>query len=93
MGDRHLLAPAVGRLERALSLREARPGKPEELAETQLALARALWTRRRDRKRAIDLATQAVKGFEAAGERASRERDAAAAWLAKRTGRSAERRR
>jgi len=84
---------AILRLETALSMREANPGNPKELAETRFALARALWEARRDRKRALGLAAQALEGFTAAGQLAATERDLADAWLAKRSPRNPEKRR
>jgi hypothetical protein len=49
----------VDPLERALRLRTARATDPKELADTQLALASALWDADRDRVRARQLARAA----------------------------------
>ena len=77
---------AVRFLERSLAIQRKQPGNPVVLAETQFSLARALWATRRDRRRAVDLARRADKGYEAAGNFKS-ERAKVATWLKKRVAR------
>ncbi len=75
-------AQAVEPLERALILR-AKGAGPDELATTRFALARALV--KRDRTRAVTLATQAGDGF--AHSRSARRLAAVQAFLAELAGR------
>ena len=65
-----------------MPLREKAGGDPAELAELQLALARALWDAGRDRSRAVALAGTARAAYAAAGDRKREELAAADAWLA-----------
>jgi tetratricopeptide (TPR) repeat protein len=74
---------ALAPLRRALELREANPGDPADLAESQFALARALWDTGGDRQRAIELAKNSRDGYAAAGPHKQREHDEVAAALAK----------
>jgi eukaryotic-like serine/threonine-protein kinase len=55
---------ATAPLERALVIRKARDPQPDLLAETQFALARALWTVGKNRNRAIAIAGEAAGRFE-----------------------------
>ena len=70
-------------LERAHEIR-AKGGEqdPSLLAETDFALARALWSDRTERKRAIELARSAAAGFRAKGEASAKELAAVETWLA-----------
>jgi tetratricopeptide (TPR) repeat protein len=72
---------AIALFEQALALREAAGIRGIDLADSQMALARALWrSRRSSRDRARSLAESARDGFASAG--ATEEAAAAAAWLA-----------
>ncbi|HVU49299.1 MAG TPA: serine/threonine-protein kinase [Polyangia bacterium] len=55
----HRPAAAIAPLERALAIREERHAPPELLGETRFALARALWSREAERRRALALARAA----------------------------------
>jgi tetratricopeptide (TPR) repeat protein/tRNA A-37 threonylcarbamoyl transferase component Bud32 len=72
---------AIAPLERALSIYEAWPADPNELAETRFALARALARDASQRERAMRLASSARETFAAGGT--ARKEDVAAvdAWL------------
>ena len=59
------LADAIGHYERALHLREAHQSPPVEVAEARFSLARALAQAKRDRVRAVQLATQARDAYRA----------------------------
>jgi len=59
----------VAPLERAVRILEAVPGNEQQLAATRFALARALWHRPRERKRALTLAGQAREALLGLGER------------------------
>jgi tetratricopeptide (TPR) repeat protein len=62
-------------LEKALQIREAEETDPTKIAETQFALARALWSMNRDRPRARVLAERARAGYsDATGKVAEVER-------------------
>ena len=69
-------AEAVEPLETALKLRGP---EPEQRAETRFALARALWSNRKERARALELARQAQADFERA--RRPVKEAAVASWL------------
>ncbi len=71
---------AVAALERATALRKGHDIPAADLAETQLALARALWPA--DRARAHKLAAAAERTYAAGGEATRRELAKARAWLA-----------
>jgi tetratricopeptide (TPR) repeat protein len=75
-------ARAVAPLERALAIRTNNKGRPQNRADTELALARALWQTGRDRKRAVTLAQAALKRLEPLGEREARRAKETRAWLA-----------
>jgi tetratricopeptide (TPR) repeat protein len=79
--DLHKPAEALPPLERALALREAAKGDESELAETQFALARALWESGGDLLRARKLA-QAARALLAADPRNARELAPVNQWLA-----------
>jgi tetratricopeptide (TPR) repeat protein len=72
---------AVAPLERALRIREAHEPDPPTVAETRLALARALWDSGRDRARARRLAEQAREAYDRAKSTA-RPAQETRAWLA-----------
>jgi len=73
-------AEAVPPLERALRIREAREPNQLQVADTRLALARALWDSGGDRVRAVRLAETAGEFYD--GEESSPPRAAEArAWL------------
>jgi tetratricopeptide (TPR) repeat protein len=69
-------------LERALTLRDRGPVPPRPLAETRLALARALWEKQADRARALKLAFLARDGLVALGPGGRRQLAEVEAWLA-----------
>ena len=71
---------AVLLLKKAMKIRQQPGSDPVLLADTQLALADALWRAGNDRSDAVSLAAEARKTF-AAFSRLPRER-AAASWLA-----------
>ncbi|MEZ4402510.1 MAG: serine/threonine-protein kinase [Kofleriaceae bacterium] len=75
-------AAAVGWLERAVARRAGDGQDPNEQAEAELGLAKALVAARRDRARAVELARHAIATWGAAGSGFDRERAAAEAWLA-----------
>ncbi len=74
-------AAALPPLRKALALRETNPGDPADLAETQFALARALWVTKTDRRRAVELATASRAAYAAGGKDNRRELDAVDAAL------------
>jgi tetratricopeptide (TPR) repeat protein len=57
---------ALTPLERAFEIRVNKETNPSKRAETEFALARALWALNRDRSRAHSLAVQAREGFQRA---------------------------
>ena len=69
--------PELGRpaLERALVIRQGRGEDPFDLADTQFALARALWSDESQRPRARELARQAHDVYSTGSERAVRHRE------------------
>ncbi|WP_394831431.1 tetratricopeptide repeat protein [Pendulispora rubella] len=72
---------AVELLERSLKIRlESRP-QDDQLAQTRMLLARALWDANTDRPRAIELAVK-VRDVYASLAHYEKERDEAIAWLA-----------
>ncbi|HVZ72477.1 MAG TPA: protein kinase [Polyangia bacterium] len=74
---------AIAPLEEALELRLAAAAPPDQLADTRLALARALWARPASRDRAVSLAKEARATLAAAQTQPDKERRAAVdAWLA-----------
>lgn len=75
---------AIPELERALGLAEKRGAPPGTLEEARFALARALWNRKGDRARAVELATHARDGY--AQARNQQELAKVQAWLAGTTG-------
>ncbi len=77
-------AAAIAPLERALAIRTTKKGRPENLAETRFALARALWLSKRDRTRAVALATAAEKALAALGGVHETRRAEVRAWIAAR---------
>jgi tetratricopeptide (TPR) repeat protein/tRNA A-37 threonylcarbamoyl transferase component Bud32 len=77
---------ALANLERALPIREAK-GPAMELAITRFHLARALWQTRRDRARALELATQARDALAKSGKRGEETLAEVQAWLTERGGR------
>ena len=72
---------ATAPLERALSLRQARPGDPRDVADVRFSLARALWGSPADRGRALELARDAHATYARAPHFKAR-LDALDAWLA-----------
>ncbi|HVE83525.1 MAG TPA: serine/threonine-protein kinase [Myxococcales bacterium] len=64
---------ALTYLERAESMQEAAKLSPEEIAEVRFGYARALWETKKDRSRALVLATQARDGFHRGHDRRSEE--------------------
>ena len=77
-------ARAVPLLERARAAQSPATNSPDELARTDIALARALWAADRDRPRALELADRAVRTYRSVGESHAPARTAAEAWLAAR---------
>jgi tetratricopeptide (TPR) repeat protein len=75
------LGPAVEHLERALVIREAHEGDPADRAQTELALAEALWPGE-GRARAVELGRRARDAYAAMGTAKLAELAAAEAWLA-----------
>src|SRR5262249_24877420 len=73
---------AIVPLERALSIYEARPAEPSDLAEARFALARALGRDGEHRQRAMLLASSARDIFAAAGPVHHEDVSAVDAWLA-----------
>jgi tetratricopeptide (TPR) repeat protein len=80
--DRHRPALALPPLEQALALRRGEPGDPAENADTQFALARALWQSGNDRARARELATGAQAEYEHAATKSKGELAEVGQWLA-----------
>ncbi len=74
--------PAIAHLERSLSIREAQEGDPADRAQTQLALAEALWRTNAGRLRAADLARRARDAYASMGSSKLSELAEAEAWLA-----------
>jgi len=76
-------ARARASLERAVSIAAAREAdlEPSEAAAVQFALAQALWHAPADRKRAVELATQARGGFSKEGGRYRKDAAEVTAWL------------
>ncbi|MCH9686337.1 MAG: tetratricopeptide repeat protein, partial [Deltaproteobacteria bacterium] len=74
-------AEALLTLERARETYEGTTGFARELAQTRLALARALWDGGGDRNRARSLARHALDGFGNIGAGARKDAAAARAWL------------
>ncbi len=68
-------------LLRALEIRRAHAGNPVNLARTRFALARALWTRKPDRKRALDLARKAQAVYAQAGKHLHKPLAQVDSWL------------
>ena len=77
LGRRH---DAVAALQRAIALRKGHDIAAADAAETQLALARALWPQ--DRARARALAKAAERAYAAGGEATAHELADTRAWLA-----------
>ncbi|HEY5946032.1 MAG TPA: serine/threonine-protein kinase [Kofleriaceae bacterium] len=73
---------AIAPLERALVIRTDAKAKPTELAVAQFQLARALWERGNDRRRARSLAQTAHDALATAGSARDRDRATITAWLA-----------
>jgi tetratricopeptide (TPR) repeat protein len=69
-------------LERALSIREAQPVDPVDLARTRFAVARALRALHADPARALSLAIEARDAYARAGNRGKRDLPLVEAWLA-----------
>ena len=74
---------AIAPLQRALSLYEAAKLPPVSLAEVQFPLARALWSRARDRARARRLASAALAGFAEGGASQAEWHKQVVDWLAR----------
>jgi serine/threonine protein kinase/tetratricopeptide (TPR) repeat protein len=72
---------AIPLLERALTIHTERPGDPLYLARTRFALARALWSTRADRTRALTLGQQADEALTRLGPRAEADLAAVKKWL------------
>jgi serine/threonine protein kinase/tetratricopeptide (TPR) repeat protein len=72
---------AIPLLERALTIHTERPGDPLHLARTRFALARALWSTRADRTRALTLGQQTNKALARLGPRAQSDLAAVKKWL------------
>ncbi len=72
---------AIPLLERALTIHTERPGDPLYLARARFALARALWSTRADRTRALTLGQQADEALARLGARADTDRAAVKKWL------------
>ncbi len=72
---------AVAALERAVKLLESGPGNEQQLAATRFSLARALWHRPRERKRALRLAGLARESLLGQGERGKQILEKLDAWL------------
>ncbi len=75
------VAEALPHLERALELRRAIAMPPFYVAEASFALAKALWSVPAERRRAHDLAEQALPLFRAEGETGAAEASEIEAWL------------
>ncbi len=72
-------APAIALIERAVVINE-KMGQPEDLAVSRFQLARALWSSRRDRKRAVALAGEAQTVL-SKSDKHKTERRTVARWL------------
>jgi tetratricopeptide (TPR) repeat protein len=72
---------AVEALERAARALEGGGALPEDVAEAQDWLARALWQAGKDRRRAVELAEAARAGYAAGGPRSRRRLVELEAWL------------
>lgn len=72
---------ALAPLTRAVALRSGRQVDPQELADSQFHLARALWDTGRDRARARSLAASAAAAYASSGDD-DPDRKAIAAWRA-----------
>jgi tetratricopeptide (TPR) repeat protein len=75
-------AQAVPLLEKALAVREQRPGERANLAENRLALADALWASKRDKPRALALASAAREVWAQGGDGDAANVQHVDAWLA-----------
>jgi hypothetical protein len=73
------IAAAIPLLEQALALREHRELDKTLMADTRFLLARALWQRRNERRRARALATAAQVTY--ASRSASKQQSEVVAWL------------
>jgi tetratricopeptide (TPR) repeat protein len=80
------LPDSLSALERALALREGRPGFPTTLARIRFDLAQALWESGKDQARARTLAAQAREAYANGGPGNASERAAVDAWLARHGG-------
>lgn len=78
---------AVALLQRALAIRETKATPARALAETRFVLAKALWSSKSERARAIELAKQAVTGLRGAGPPSADMLADAERWLRDRAGR------
>lgn len=76
------MAQARSALERALTIRIEKNTDPLLMAETQFALAQALWPQPAQRRRALELAEAARTSF-AGGLDHAKQRDEVESWLAK----------
>ncbi len=76
-GTRELALPM---LERAVSASVKDASEPDLVADAQFGLSRALWSRERDRARALELADQARLGYERAGRNGIRGLAALEKW-------------
>jgi eukaryotic-like serine/threonine-protein kinase len=85
--DEHKLGQAIPILERALRIRERSDPSLENVAETRLALGRALWEAGEDRSRAVALATSARDTYRKLPGHESQVAEAQV-WLAARQGRA-----
>lgn len=72
---------AIPLVERALTIHTERPGDPLYLARTRFALARALWSTRADRTRALTLGQQVDEALARLGPRAEADLAAVRKWL------------
>jgi hypothetical protein len=80
--DLHRAKEAVAPLEHAAQLRAGNAAPPEDLAQGRFDLARALWESGGDRRRARQLARDALPALSTAGMQA--ESDKVKTWLASR---------
>jgi len=82
--ERHLdhLDKAQGYLERALAVREAKKGAPQDIALTQFNLAKVLWERHH-RKQAVAMARRARRNYHRGGKQSAAFEAQAARWLDK----------
>lgn len=75
-------AAAIEHAQRCVELRRANKAAPGELAEAELALARALWLQGERREQAVELAASVRAVYVGEGERRRKDLECLDAWLA-----------